>query len=84
MEYCDLPDEWIEGATVDESIAAASFVDNVGDKGFVSFDVPQTVRMKARYAKMMALGGLFYWHGAGDKFGEESLVSAGRSELLSY
>lgn len=69
---------------MDEGVAAASFVDSVGDKGFVSFDVPRTVRMKARYAKAMALGGLFYWHGAGDRFGEDSLVTAGRSELLSF
>lgn len=81
MEYCDLPDQWVRGAQVDEGVAAASFVDREGDKGFVSFDVPKTVRMKARYAKAMRLGGLFYWHGAGDRSGGESLVATGRHEL---
>ncbi|KAJ4231963.1 hypothetical protein NW759_002355 [Fusarium solani] len=81
MDYCDLPGEWVEGAHVDEGVAAASFVDESGDKGFVSFDVPATVRIKARYAKAMELGGLFYWTGAGDRAGDESLVAAGWNEL---
>ncbi|KAJ3530749.1 hypothetical protein NM208_g9189 [Fusarium decemcellulare] len=83
MDYCDLPDEWITGAHVDEGVAAASFVDYDGDKGFVSFDVPSTVRIKARYAKASELGGLFYWTGAGDRAGDESLVAAGWDELQS-
>ncbi|KAF4982658.1 hypothetical protein FZEAL_1765 [Fusarium zealandicum] len=81
MDYCDLPDEWVEGANVDKSVAAASFVDSDGGKGFVSFDVPSTVRIKARYAKALELGGLFYWTGAGDRTGGESLVAAGWDEL---
>ncbi|KAF4461808.1 chitinase 1 [Fusarium albosuccineum] len=83
MDYCDLPDEWITGAHVDEGVAAASFVDCDGDKGFVSFDVPSTVRIKARHAKASELGGLFYWTGAGDRLGDESLVAAGWDELQS-
>ncbi|KAM5353904.1 hypothetical protein ACJ41O_000554 [Fusarium nematophilum] len=81
MDYCDLPAKWVEGADVDECVAAASFVDDDGDKGFVSFDVPATVRIKARYAKALELGGLFYWTGAGDRPGDESLVAAGWEEL---
>ncbi|KAF6520139.1 hypothetical protein HZS61_016556 [Fusarium oxysporum f. sp. conglutinans] len=83
IDYCDLPDEWVAGAKVEESIAAASFVDTKGDKGFVSFDVPSTVCVKARYAKAMCLGGLFYWTGAGDRAGPESLVAAGWKTLHS-
>jgi chitinase len=83
IDYCDLPDEWVAGAKVEESIAAASFVDTKGDKGFVSFDVPSTVCIKARYAKAMCLGGLFYWTGAGDRAGPESLVAAGWKTLHS-
>ncbi|KAF5539030.1 chitinase 1 [Fusarium mexicanum] len=83
IDYCDLPDEWVAGAKVDESVAAASFVDTKGDKGFVSFDVPSTVCVKARYAKAMGLGGLFYWTGAGDRVGHQSLVAAGWKTLHS-
>ncbi|KAK7408084.1 hypothetical protein QQX98_009739 [Neonectria punicea] len=84
MEYCDLPEQWVREAHVHESAATACFVDGEGDKGFVSFDVPSTVRSKARYSKSMGLGGLFYWHGAGDRTGGESLVTAGWSELQGY
>ncbi|CAM1510175.1 Fc.00g005100.m01.CDS01 [Cosmosporella sp. VM-42] len=83
IEYCDLPNEWVIGAHIDERVAAASFVDE-GDKGFVSFDVPKTVRMKARYAKAMELGGLFYWHGAGDRNDGHSLVASGWNELTTW
>ncbi|CAG1998886.1 unnamed protein product [Fusarium graminearum] len=83
IDYCDLPDEWVTNAEVDQSVAAASFVDNKSDKGFVSFDVPSTVSIKAGYAKALGLGGLFYWTGAGDRKGCESLVTAGWTALNS-
>ncbi|UKZ75006.1 hypothetical protein TrVFT333_002678 [Trichoderma virens FT-333] len=83
IDYCDLPDKWVCEACVEEAGATACFVDQDGDKGFVSFDVPSTVRIKARYAKSMGLGGLFYWTGVGDRSGDESLVAAGWSELQS-
>ena len=83
IEYCDLPHEWVIGAQVDERVAAASFVDE-GGKGFVSFDVPKTVRIKARYAKAMQLGGLFYWHGAGNRRDGQSLVASGWDELTTW
>ncbi|KAF0638851.1 hypothetical protein FPSE5266_00163 [Fusarium pseudograminearum] len=83
IDYCDLPDEWVTNAEVDQIVAAASFVDNKGDKGFVSFDVPSTVSIKAGYAKALGLGGLFYWTGAGDRKGCESLVTAGWTALNS-
>ncbi|KAF5020365.1 hypothetical protein F66182_7614 [Fusarium sp. NRRL 66182] len=83
IDYCHLPDEWVVGARVDKDVAAASFVDAGGDKGFVSFDVPSTVCIKARYAKALGLAGLFYWTGAGDRTGCESLVAAGWNELYS-
>ncbi|GAW22771.1 hypothetical protein ANO14919_123140 [Xylariales sp. No.14919] len=35
-------------------------------KGFVSFDVPETVKIKASYVKQYGLGGLFYWTGISD------------------
>ncbi|OAA46867.1 Glycoside hydrolase, subgroup, catalytic core [Metarhizium rileyi] len=84
MDYCDLPDEWVSGACVDDTLATASYVDHgQGGKGFVSFDVPSTVALKARYARATGLGGLFYWTGIGDRPGQESLIVAGRAVLES-
>ncbi|KAI1373000.1 glycoside hydrolase family 18 protein [Hypoxylon crocopeplum] len=78
IDYIDLPREWIHRASVDRNVAAASYVDrSPGGKGFVSFDVPETVKRKAEYVKRMGLGGLFYWTGVGDVKGPESLVRAG-------
>lgn len=82
MDYCELPAGWVGDACVEEGCATAHYVDREdGGKGFVSFDVPATVRAKARYVKDMGLAGLFYWTGSGDRQGEESLVAAGWSEL---
>lgn len=83
-DYNELPREWIQSASVDHNVAAASYVDHsAGGKGFVSFDVPETVRLKAEYVKKMGLGGLFYWTGVGDMQGPESLVRAGHEALIS-
>ncbi|KAI1401148.1 glycoside hydrolase family 18 protein [Hypoxylon fuscum] len=82
IDYIDLPREWVNGASVDQNVAAASYVDCSPDgKGFVSFDVPETVRMKAEYVKRTGLGGLFYWTGVGDIKGPESLVQAGHEAM---
>ncbi|KAI1456727.1 glycoside hydrolase family 18 protein [Annulohypoxylon moriforme] len=82
LDYNELPPEWIQNAVVDENVAAASYVDNSpGGKGFVSFDVPRTVRIKAEYVRQMGLGGLFYWTGVGDVNGPNSLVAAGYDVL---
>jgi chitinase len=81
MNYCDLPGEWVAEAQVDDVVAAASLVDCQGGKGFVSFDVPRTVAVKAEYVKARGLGGLFYWTGIGDRPGPESLVLTGYTGL---
>lgn len=82
MEYNDLPDEWIIGAEVDDTIGAASVVDDEGGRGFVSLDVPQTVAMKAQYIKERMLAGLFFWTVAGDRKDGLSLVASGYNHLL--
>ncbi|KOS20825.1 Chitinase 1 [Escovopsis weberi] len=82
MEYCDIPDEWVERAYVDDRAVAAWHMDH-DEKGFVSFDVPATVQMKASFVAGMGLGGLFYWTWTGDKQGPLSLVAAGRYALGS-
>lgn len=82
MEYNGIPSEWISSAAIDEAAGAASVVDDQsGGKGFVSFDVPGTVTMKAKYVKEQGLGGLFYWTAAGDRNDGQSLVLAGHKEL---
>ncbi len=82
MEYCDVPDDWVHHAAVDKEHGTASFLDKTRcGKGFVSFDVPQTVKIKASFVQAMMLGGLFYWTGSADKAGELSLVATGAREL---
>ncbi|KAK0388387.1 hypothetical protein NLU13_4632 [Sarocladium strictum] len=80
VDYCDMPQHWLQNADVDMELGAAAFVDK--EKGFASFDVPKSVAMKASYANAMKLGGLFYWTGLGDRDGAESLVDAGYRELM--
>ncbi|KAI1075468.1 glycoside hydrolase superfamily [Whalleya microplaca] len=79
LEYGELPTECISDARVDREAVAASHVH--GERGFVSFDVPETVRWKAEYVRRSGLGGLFYWTGVGDCEGPESLVRAGYEAL---
>lgn len=84
MEYCDMPAEWVQSAVVNRDIAAASYVDSEGDRGFVSFDVPETVTAKSQYALSNRLGGLFYWTAVGDRCGDHSLVAAGYRGLMAH
>ncbi|RYP37653.1 hypothetical protein DL767_002826 [Monosporascus sp. MG133] len=78
MDYVDLPREWVHNAQVDHNVGTAFYVDMSEDgKGFVSFDVPASVRRKAEYVRWRGLGGLFYWTGTGDIRGPESLMRAG-------
>jgi chitinase len=79
IDYSELPVEWIQYAYVDPAVGAASYVDE--SKGFVSFDVPTTVKMKGQFAREMGLAGLFYWTGVGDVQGPNSLVAAGCEAL---
>jgi chitinase len=79
IEYKDISKEWIEKAQVDHVLGAAYHVD--GDS-FVSFDIPETVRMKAQFVKDLSLAGLFYWTGVGDTKGSSSLVRSGSQDLL--
>ena len=78
FEYRDLPrPRSLE--YVDENVVAAFCMG--GDGGFVSYDVPRTVRMKATFAKDIGLAGLFYWHASADADGPRSLIKAGFDTL---
>ena len=74
IRYSELPRP---GTTelVDQQSGSAYCVG--GDCGFVSYDNPHTVTMKARYAREKQLGGLFYWEVSQDAEGERSLVYTG-------
>lgn len=63
FEYKDLPRPGAK-EHFDEQVGAAYSVG--GDGGFVTYDTPRTVQMKARYVRQNGLGGLFYWTGTGD------------------
>lgn len=56
--------------------------ERIGFGMLVSFDVPETVRIKGEYVRSTGLGGLFYWTGTGDRDGEaEGLVGVGFEEM---
>lgn len=78
FEYNQLPRPGTH-EVVDENAGAAYCLG--GDGGFVSYDNPATVQMKARFAKQQNLAGLFYWTGPGDSKGPRSLVAAGYNAL---
>ncbi|KAL8923602.1 MAG: hypothetical protein Q9208_004549 [Pyrenodesmia sp. 3 TL-2023] len=78
FEYSQLPRPGTH-EVVDENAGAAYCLG--GDGGFVSYDNPTTVQMKARFAKQQNLAGLFYWTGPGDSKGTRSLVAAGYNAL---
>ncbi|CAG8978775.1 hypothetical protein HYALB_00011924 [Hymenoscyphus albidus] len=53
-----------------------------GEGGWVTYDNPETVKMKAGFCNQRGLGGLFYWTGTADvPSGPRSLVSAGFKAL---
>lgn len=55
-----------------------------GDGGFVTYDSPVTVKLKAGYVKEKGLGGFFYWSSIGDAVDmQRSLVCVGSVELQS-
>lgn len=75
FDYKDLPRPGSE-ELVDTQRVAAYCTDI--DGGFVTYDNPETVRMKGAFCKSEGLGGLFYWHGAADIMrGPRSLVETG-------
>lgn len=78
FEYKDLPRP---GATelVDKATGAAYCVG--GDGGFVTYDNPETVRMKANLVRDRKLGGMFYWTATGDVKGARSLIEAGYNSM---
>ncbi|KAJ5893739.1 hypothetical protein N7495_005430 [Penicillium taxi] len=75
FDYSSLPQAGAQ-EFFDEKVGAAWCVG--GDGGFVSYDTPDTVRLKANYAKANKLGGVFYWTGVADAIEpDRSLVKAG-------
>lgn len=80
FEYSQLPRPGTQ-ELVDQRAGAAYCVG--GDGGFVAYDNPDTVQVKAHFAKQQKLAGLFYWTGPGDSKGPRSLVSAGYNALNS-
>lgn len=78
FEYHDLPRPGAQ-EYVDTQVGAAYCVG--GDGGFVTYDNPRTVQMKATYVAHNQLGGLFYWTGTADAQSPRSLVETGYNAL---
>ncbi|EPQ63467.1 Bgt-939 [Blumeria graminis f. sp. tritici] len=82
FKYKDLPRQNCQ-ETVNPHVVAASCYG--GDGGFVTYDNPDTVRIKAKYCREKGLGGLFYWTGTADApSGPRSLVSTGFHSLHGH
>ncbi|KAK2063228.1 family 18 glycosyl hydrolase [Colletotrichum caudatum] len=81
FEYNQLPRRGTK-ETVDKKSIAAQCVG--ADGGFVTYDNPDTVKMKAAFCKQKSLGGLFYWSGPADaKDSSRSLIATGFRALHS-
>ncbi len=78
FEYRDLPRPGTH-EQIDEGVGAAFCVG--ADGGFVTYDNPRTIQLKAHFAKHHGLGGLFYWTGTADMVGPRSLIEAGHNAL---
>lgn len=78
FEYRDLPRPGAK-EHVEEHSGAAYCVG--GDGGFVSYDTPKTVQIKANFVKNLPLGGLFYWTATADASGTRSLIETGFNTL---
>ncbi|KAF6812807.1 glycosyl hydrolase family 18 [Colletotrichum sojae] len=82
IDYSELPQEYVDHARIDDSAAAATFVDD--KNGFTTFDAPRSVGQKGHFAKHKGLGGLFYWTGSADREGKDSLVITGFNALHGF
>ncbi|KAJ3471280.1 hypothetical protein MRS44_001379 [Fusarium solani] len=81
FEYNQLPRKGCK-EVVDKRHVAAQCVG--ADGGFVTYDNPDTVKIKAGFCKQKGLGGLFYWNGPADaKEKSRSLIAAGFRALHS-
>lgn len=81
FEYNTLPRRGTK-EQVDKRAMAAQCVG--GDGGFVTYDNPDTVKMKAAFCKQKALGGLYYSSATSDaKDNKRSLITAGFRTLHS-
>lgn len=80
FEYRDLPRPGTH-EQIDELAVAAFCIGS--DGGFVTYDNPRTVQLKALFTKEHRLGGLFYWTGTADLPGPRSLIQAGHNSLIA-
>ena len=80
FEYKDLPRP---GAVANFDKEAGAVYCVGGDGGFVTYDDPRIVQMKARFALEEGLGGLFFWTGTGDSRDSTSLVETSYRSLYS-
>ena len=78
FEYKDLPRP---GSVLHFDEVAGAVYSIGGEGGFVTFDDPRTVHLKAQFAQQQGLAGLFFWTGTGDTNDDKSLVETGYRAL---
>uniref|UniRef100_UPI003216FCC6 glycoside hydrolase family 18 protein n=1 Tax=uncultured Draconibacterium sp. TaxID=1573823 RepID=UPI003216FCC6 len=77
--YADLLTDYINKEGYDrhwDSIAKAPFIYSVADSVFITYDDPESVKLKTKYAKDMKLGGIMFWQLSSDTKEENSLLNA--------
>ena len=77
--YKDLPRAGAK-VSVDKDIGAAWSYDPV-TRELISYDTPESARVKANYVQRRGLGGMVFWEGAGDKTGAGSLIRTAADAL---
>ena len=70
--YSELPKDG-EMVHVDKE-AMAAWTYNTTSRELISFDNPETTRLKAKYIQDQGLAGAMFWEASGDKPGNDSLV----------
>jgi len=82
FEYKELPWAGTEEVVDIKTVAASSSGHEIA--GWVTYDNPETVKLKGQYCKGRQLGGLFYWEATADtQQGPRSLIEAGFTALHS-
>ena len=79
--YRDLPFTGTGSTSGTDTKVIGAWTYDSSRKLLVSYDNPQTIKLKAQYIKTMGLGGAMFWDASGDKKASDSLVRVAKTAL---